>query len=577
MRKNQLTKSFINQPNFLRMKTRKFIVLAAVAAMFVACSKDNGGGSGPKGSDIFTGEGDAWMAISIDNSGGAIGRNLNNPNIINGTAPESKITTARAIFFDANRKVTQDIQLTAAQIGTPGQTGVTPSVEGEAFKVSSTSKHILLVANPHSNFPAHPITVGETYDNVNKAMAADAEDVAQDNNFMMSNAKGDLEPSNPTTGALQDLTLYKTAIAARQNALELRLDRVVVKVRVFNEADMDPANAVLSDFGWVTSVKNKTFYPASLRQVTWNENTANTGALGFRSPFDQYKIGSYRKDPNYTGQSASSAATDYITYTESNKPSSWNASGKTEYCLENTQDKTDNMNAYTTNALITYKYSPKGLSQFGTTTKVDVTPGADWLSIGATYYTYATLMPYIQENLRVKYLDADPDNFSAPILDLFLDYLKNKVGQTITLPTKAEFLADYDAAGGGNNNGIVDPAEAVTGAAALMTAHFGTALQTAVETHGADTDGKVSYYKESVSYYIVMIKHDDTDKVVNEFGEFGVVRNSVYDIRISAVNNPGSPIIPTPNPDTPDEHDDMYLSLKISINPWTWYTQGVEL
>ena len=35
-----------------------------------------------------------------------------------------------------------------------------------------------------------------------------------------------------------------------------------------------------------------------------------------------------------------------------------------------------------------------------------------------------------------------------------------------------------------------------------------------------------------------MIKHDDTDKALNELGEFGVVRNSVYDINVNKFNNP---------------------------------------
>lgn len=41
-----------------------------------------------------------------------------------------------------------------------------------------------------------------------------------------------------------------------------------------------------------------------------------------------------------------------------------------------------------------------------------------------------------------------------------------------------------------------------------------------------------------------MIKHDDTSAVTNELGEFGVVRNSVYDINVKKFNNPGYPAIP---------------------------------
>ena len=71
-----------------------------------------------------------------------------------------------------------------------------------------------------------------------------------------------------------------------------------------------------------------------------------------------------------------------------------------------------------------------------------------------------------------------------------------------------------------------------------------------VENYGAFRHGTVSYYKGGVNYYPIMIKHDDTDQVYNEYGEFGVVRNSVYDVHISKVNNPGYPNIPEPDPGT---------------------------
>ena len=70
-----------------------------------------------------------------------------------------------------------------------------------------------------------------------------------------------------------------------------------------------------------------------------------------------------------------------------------------------------------------------------------------------------------------------------------------------------------------------------------------------------------------------MIKHDDTSAATNELGEFGVVRNSVYDINVKKFNNPGYPAIPDPDPDTPDESDESWLSIEITPNPWTWYTQ----
>ena len=58
-----------------------------------------------------------------------------------------------------------------------------------------------------------------------------------------------------------------------------------------------------------------------------------------------------------------------------------------------------------------------------------------------------------------------------------------------------------------------------------------------------------------------MIKHDDSPTIMNKLGEFGVVRNSVYDITVNKINNPGYPIIPDPDPSAPDEEEDRYLSI----------------
>lgn len=100
-----------------------------------------------------------------------------------------------------------------------------------------------------------------------------------------------------------------------------------------------------------------------------------------------------------------------------------------------------------------------------------------------------------------------------------------------------------------------------------------------VVAHGADMDDNeiVKYYDAGISYYPIAIKHDnDNNNSNNEFGEFGVVRNSMYDIKVNSFNNPGYPIIPKPDPGKKDEFE-HWLAIEIGVNPWTWYTQEVDL
>lgn len=112
-----------------------------------------------------------------------------------------------------------------------------------------------------------------------------------------------MKPSG-TFGEPVDLSLYATETAATNNPISIRIDRVVSKVRVYVTADSD-AKATISGAGWVLNATNKTFFPVSKRTLTWNETPAKK-PLGARgtciTPFDQYKIGSYRVDPNYSTQ-----------------------------------------------------------------------------------------------------------------------------------------------------------------------------------------------------------------------------------------------------------------------------------
>ena len=95
----------------------------------------------------------------------------------------------------------------------------------------------------------------------------------------------------------------------------------------------------------------------------------------------------------------------------------------------------------------------------------------------------------------------------------------------------------------------------------------------ATKSAGGKTLKAVEYYSKGICYYKIMIKHDDSPTIMNKLGEFGVVRNSVYDITVNKIDNPGYPSIPDPDPITPDEEEDRYLSIKIEVNPWTWYSQ----
>lgn len=547
------------------MKKKNLFMLALASLAFVACSNedivpiediDYGVATDPKG--------DAWVAVGIITPSQS--RGLNNPDYQNGTAVESELKKVRAIFFtdDADPKVTADILLTSAQAGVDAAGQPTGSA-GTAFKVPATSKRILIVANPSPTFQNDPVnskwSTNTAYSVVNAALTNTAASISSTDGFMMTNAKGELEPSITAAdvtaglGVLGDpksLTLYKTDAGAKANPLTINIDRVVAKVRV--TITQTSAKADISEAKWVLNTTNKSYYPLSKRTPTWLEQYAGAGG-GFRAPFDQYKKGSYRIDPNYDGNHAGAYNVYDETHDEVANPIPWHTTGESEYCLENTQNQAGNTHDNTTQILVKAKYMPKEYKKTdGTTTTTQETNG-DWMLIDGGFYTFTTLMDWIERELKYKYLNNHPDPtvITTPLTTAFNKYLEGISLTAVSLPATADAAA----------------------IALLKTAFEGKKADILLEDDRAKTVDVLTYYKGGYSFYKAMIKHDDTSLATNELGEFGVVRNSVYDISVTKFNDPGYPTIPPVTID-PDEDDDLRMSILIDVNPWTWYVQEVE-
>ena len=483
----------------------------------------------------------------------------------------------RAIFFDGSEKVTADKTFTVGTDQEAGNPNQPEGDQGKAFKVPASSKRILIIANPSPDLPVTSVGT-TTYTVFNQAILAVAS-LSGDEYFMMSNAKGGLEPSaSNTDGADANLVLYNSASRAESQALSINVDRAVAKVRVYTDNTGISSNnkANISQPGWVLNATNKKYFPVSKRKKTWYE----TQPRGCITPFDQYKLGSYRIDPNYDNQPTvlPPAFTDYLKdysyYLDATDvpAGAWHptdaSSDNAEYCLENTQTEDHNVWAYTTQVLFKVIFSPKGLqtpdknvydnpADFVNAGALD--PGKDWLMVNGGYYTWNLLMDYIKAELTFKFQSEDND----PTI-IHNTALTNALNNYLEAINEVKVPID--------RNNASTPEEQ---AGDIVDAF--NVKKNAVTTHGADRHGTVSYYVGGVNYYPIMIKHDDSGDVYNELGEFGVVRNSVYDVNISRVNNPGYPNIPEPDPGTKDEDEDNYLSIRINVNPWTWYTQTEEL
>ena len=599
------------------MKIKHFFATALLAMLFAGCSKDSIDQTEVDNGGVIDPTGTGWVSLQVGTPTQPFNtRALHDPDIMDGTAAETTVTEFMAIFFtDAGNLTTAKlIGRGDDEFGNPNQPN---GDHGEAFQVPAASKRIFIAANPSGAFKARVNaavtalpTVVTTFATLN-AVLTDTEtpltEITATGKFMMTNAKGGLEPSN-SDGTDKNLVLYNSKSNAEASPLAINVDRVVAKVRVFLSYTGDLSdNANIASPGWILNVTNKKFFPASQRVATWNEGSVNAADGGaprnsFITPFDQYRIGSYRIDPNYATQpdfappAQYNVEYNYIYDAATVAPAAWNAmntnatagAGGQEYCLENTQPADFNIWAYTTQAVLKAEFLPKGLRVPKVLTDIEiVAPGAlynvsadgvvggevqtgtDWIMMSDSYgndgyYTWDLLMLWLQEELTYKYLLDDATNsiVNNPTLSNALNaYLVGIVAGAVTITDGTAPMTLGDAQ---------------TAAATIVTAF--KAKKAAVVAKGAFRVGSMSYYKGGVSYYPIMIKHDNNDaaNVINELGEFGVVRNSVYDIHISKINNPGYPNFPQPT-QTPDEDNQYWLSVKIDVNPWTWYTQTEQL
>ena len=593
------------------MKKKNFLMFALASFMFAACSESLPDGGEDGGGNSSAG-GDAWVSLNVVTT--TTTKALHDPDQENGTADESKVNTMMALFFDSHLTGSNDPALLTKlswgtgdpEIGTPGQPGGTPT---KAFKVDKNSKAFMIILNPSSDFTTN-VASASTFDDVNKIIANTSVGAViggtNQNSFMMTNAKGKLEPTTITdagssvTVTDNDLVTYATAGEAEGKPYKVTVDRVAAKVRLFADVNYPQSTLDINTVGWTLNVTNKKYYPMSERTKTWLETTAR----GCITPFDKWHFGSYRVDPNYDGQKTSMAnitttpyTDNYAYYTHASAPSWVTATADSTgpnaskipalYCLENTQEENDNYQAYTTHVLLKVVSQPKGLQlpnnggTYNGTTNSDndvdasgkVNPGSAWIKIGTDgYYSYKLVVKYIEAELTAKYTDQAPDDYlQTSVTNAFGAYLDSLVKYSvpnvtaITLPTAAAFQAKLD------DNIYSSIAEGAQKIAASFE-------QAGVKTSGAAAYGNVSYYEGGEGYHVIMIKHDnDTDNTNNKLGEFGVVRNSVYDIAIKDIKTPGYPIIPEPDPGKKDEEEESFISVEIGINPWTWYRQEIEL
>lgn len=381
------------------------------------------------------------------------------------------------------------------------------------------------------------------------------------NGFYMANATKVIATTTSTLVPI-DKSKVTTTESAAQPAATIYVERGVGKVTMTPFSQMNVTGIEgdkVTITAWDLDVTNKKSYPVhnvdnydSYDQY-WGEVWKTDRFSSGHSAFNRAHWGI---DPNYSNVSNDKEYTDEFNYKARayDFPNAGNASAP-KYCLENTFSLGHMYQNQTTRVILKAKYVPKGLTAGTTFYIIDGKSG---------YFTDATLKTQIKTAITNA-------GYTATDFTVSLNTLK-AAGKHIVAAgdiTKESGTQDVDA----------------------------TFLTKVNAQLGLSGEKKISTYKEGVSYYIARIKHfgDDLtpwpakdgnkdtygtgeDAKKRYLGRYGVVRNNWYELTVNKVTNPGSPDVPTVNPDTPDdEGDKYYVNCTVRILSWAKRVQNIDL
>ena len=522
------------------MKLDKSFLTLFVGLAMAACSNDEEMTTG--GQDQLPVDGrEAYMSVVVDMPKSTGTRA---PGENHGTADEQNVHEVLLALFDASDVCLETKTLTPAEyILNAGGNPATGT--GTAFKVPSTTAKVLAVVNPSDKFKAACVA-SASWSVINGAVEQTLDEVigATKDNFMMINA-GD--NTNPTNGALAEAKVKKVgdagisdvaaAIAAAEtDRSKIFVDRIVAKVSLgTNPAGVIVPAGVTCTFGnWALNVTNKSMFP-------YSEIVMPAGGSADAD---------YRIDPNYEKAGFNVSQFNYLKVSDKGVlPADFSPMTDSKYCLENTMEHDAQTQAQTTAAVASAVYTPNSF-----------TVGESWFRLlGVTYKTLADLQAVYNAAAA-----GTSDAAQQQIIDL-CDQFYARIAKAATAQGKTvggDFasitIAELDDLKSGGEYSKPDA--------------------TAGETVG------VEYFQKGVCYYNILIRHDDEITEWMAHGKYGVVRNNWYTLTINSVKQPGTPWIPDKtdptkptNPGEDDDDKEAYLSVNITVNPWTTWSQGVDL
>lgn len=136
-----------------------------------------------------------------------------------------------------------------------------------------------------------------------------------------------------------------------------------------------------------------------------------------------------------------------------------------------------------------------------------------------------------------------------------------------------------DAATGAISNPFTETGNITSAQVVAMISKDGKLTEDEAKLAKFREDYKIEVYREGMMYYRWAI----SDMAYKPFKEsetthtYSVLRNSIYRLNVTKINEIGKNVPNGPEPDDPIKNPNFYMNVTVSINPWVLNTKDIEL
>lgn len=549
------------------MKLRHFFFAAMLIGGFAACSDEENLGGVDNGSSKVN----AYMTLQIVGPQGMGTKTQGGPTQV-GTAGENKISSVTVLLCNQTSKAVEHIyRITSGLEDINGGAGVRTPI----FPTTTGTYDVYVIANEPSGFISQTdVITSKTINDISEKAMQDT--YAKDNTFMMFNA---CHGTNQVAGATINIT-QSNDYDNPASCSTIQLDRLAVKITpsAAETVNIDKINGGISgssdaEFASIQNVTLKGFkllngaIQANLQQK-WSNATTDQGAqapwlsilqtpdlaegnsngtpAGYYNHLSYYRLISYTSgdagsstevdgDITYYNYTAAQDMYDNIPYynasfNESQAISATNNPGPI-YCMEN--NSTDDLNGNTTGLIFKWQVT---LNE----------NASDNIAGTNCFYAY-------------------DGKFYGKLSDLI------SVNQGIVAKVP-----------GTDINAKIDVVEnELQTAYATNTDTEKDAKQKAISDFRAKY--KIKVYTEGIMYYTYFIKDQNYRDTSGDTDShyYSVMRNTIYDLKVTALNGIGTDIPggwnPDVDPEDPVDPTNVYMVVQATVNPWVVSSEDITL